>query len=99
MLALPVKVVYSTDYLIDPDEEDLKHRYVEGIEDATGHTIFYTESGYFKVSSEEAEYLADMMNNYERVKLLLKVADKRVEAKNNILRRLNYGASHSSGTQ
>lgn len=44
----PWKPIYSTDYIYEPDEDDLANRRLYRIEDANGRTVYYTESGYFE---------------------------------------------------
>lgn len=57
---LPLKVVYNTDYLYEPNAEEVTNRYVQSVEDADGKTICYTDAGYFKM--QHAEWIVQVCN-------------------------------------
>ena len=64
----PLRIEYNTDAYFDPDEEYLQDRYIVGVVDAEGKTVLYTDSGYFKISEERAQYLVQAVNSYQAMK-------------------------------
>jgi len=86
MIPTPLTITYDTDNMFEPDEEDLKDRKILSIEDAEGKTVVYTDSGYFHISQERAEYLVEAINQHEQMKqeintLRLAVAKMAVEGR------------------
>lgn len=54
----PWKIVYNTDYLYEPEPEDLENRYILSIEDSEGKAVCYTDSGYFKIPEANGHLIA-----------------------------------------
>lgn len=93
MIALPVKIVMSTDYLDEPDEEDLAGAYVQGIVDANGDTVLYTESGYFKVDLADAEFIVAALNSYQSLTEKVTALERTIEKKNEVIKHLRHRSS------
>ena len=75
----PLRIEYNTDAYFDPDEEYLQDRYIVGVVDAEGKTVLYTDSGYFKISEERAQYLVQAVNSYQAMKEALEAIVARID--------------------
>lgn len=54
----PWRIEYSTDYLHEPDVDDLAQRRIYGIADANGHSVVSTDSGYYALPEANARLIA-----------------------------------------
>ena len=71
MMTPHLTIHYNTDDYYQPDEEDVKHKYVTSVDDQHGNTWVFTDSGYWKIPIERAEYIVKAVNAHEDLKVLL----------------------------
>ena len=69
----PWKVEYNTDDYAEPDAEDLAGRYVIGIAGATGDTVYYNDSWYFKGRPEDVALIRAAPELLEALELAAKL--------------------------
>ena len=69
-MKLPLRVVMLSEFVypdgrIDPDD-DFTDR-VDAVADADGQTVVYTDSGYFKISQQDAARIVLAMNHFDEM--------------------------------